>query len=36
MVLLFILGSNFGGGGQVRGLLGEGRRRWCEELSRIG
>jgi hypothetical protein len=29
--LLFILGSNLGGGGPVRGLRGGGRRGWCEE-----
>ncbi len=28
---LFILGSNLGGVGQVRGLWGGGRRGWCEE-----
>jgi len=25
-----------GGGGQVRGLRGGGRRGWCEEWSRSG
>ena len=34
--LLFILGSNFGGGGPVRGLWGGGRRVWCEEWARSG
>jgi hypothetical protein len=29
--LLFILGSNLGGGRSVRGLQGGGRRGWCEE-----
>jgi hypothetical protein len=31
LVLLFILGSNLGGVGQVRGLRGGGRRGWCKE-----
>jgi hypothetical protein len=31
VVLLFILGSNLGGGGPVRGLRGGGRRGRCEE-----
>jgi hypothetical protein len=34
--LLFILGSNLGGVGQVRGLRGGGRRGWCEEWARSG
>jgi hypothetical protein len=34
--LLFILGSNLGGGGQVRGLRGGGRGGWCEEWARSG
>jgi hypothetical protein len=34
--LLFILGSNLGGGGPVRGLRGGGRRGWCEEWARSG
>jgi hypothetical protein len=34
VVLLFILGSNSVGVGQVRGLRGEGRRGWCEEWAR--
>ena len=29
----FILGSNLGGVGPVRGLRGEGRGGWCEELA---
>ena len=31
VVLLFILGSNLGGVGPVRGLRGGGRGGWCEE-----
>ena len=31
MVILFVLGSNLGGVGRVRGLRGGGRRGWCEE-----
>jgi hypothetical protein len=34
--LLFILGSNLGGVGPVRGLRGGGRRGWCEEWARSG
>jgi hypothetical protein len=29
--LLFILGSNLGGVGPVRGVRGGGRRGWCED-----
>jgi hypothetical protein len=36
VVLLFILGSNLGGVGPVRGLRGGGRRGWCEEWARSG
>ncbi len=36
LVLLFILGSNLGGVGPVRGLLGGGRRGWCDEWARSG
>ena len=36
VVLLFILGSNFGGVGPVRGLRGGGRGGWCEEWVRSG
>ena len=32
----FILGSNLGGVGPVRGLRGEGRGGWCEEWARSG
>jgi hypothetical protein len=35
-VLLFILGSSLDGVGPVRGLLGGGRRGWCEEWARSG
>jgi hypothetical protein len=35
-VLLFILGSNLGGVGPVRGLRGGGRGGWCEEWARSG
>ena len=34
--LLFILGSNLGGGVPVRGLRGGRRRVWCEEWARSG
>jgi hypothetical protein len=34
VVLLFILGSNLGGEGPVKGLRGGGRRGWCEEWAR--
>jgi hypothetical protein len=33
-VLLFILGSNLGGVGPVRGLRGRGRRWWCEDWAK--
>jgi hypothetical protein len=36
LFLLFILGSNLGGGRPVRGLRGGGRRGWCEEWARSG
>jgi hypothetical protein len=36
VVLLFILGSNLGGVGPVRGLRGGGRGGWCEEWARSG
>jgi hypothetical protein len=36
VVLLFILGSNLGGVGPVRGLQGGGRGGWCEEWARSG
>ena len=36
VILLFILGSNLGGVGPVRGLRGGGRRGWCEEWARSG
>jgi hypothetical protein len=36
LVLLFILGSNLGGVGPVRGLRGRGRGGWCEEWARSG
>jgi hypothetical protein len=36
VVLLFILGSNLGGVGPVRGLRGGGRGGWCEEWVRSG
>jgi hypothetical protein len=36
VILLFILGSNLGGVGPVRGLRGGGRGRWCEEWARSG
>jgi hypothetical protein len=35
-VLLFILGSSFGGVGPVRGLRGGERGGWCEESARSG
>ncbi len=35
-VLLFILGSNFGGVGPERGLRGGGTRGWCEEWAWSG
>ena len=35
-VLLFILGSNLGGVGPVRGLRGGVRGGWCEEWARSG
>ena len=35
-VLLFILGSNWGGVRPERGLRGGGRRGWCEEWARSG
>jgi hypothetical protein len=35
-VLLFILGSNFGGVGPERGPRGGGRKGWCEEWARSG
>jgi hypothetical protein len=34
--LHFILESNWGGEGPVRGLRGGGRRGWCEEWARSG
>jgi len=34
--LLFILGSNLGGVGPVRGLRGRGRRGRCEEWAKSG
>jgi hypothetical protein len=36
VVLIFILGPNFGRVGPDRGLQGEGRRGWCEEWARSG
>jgi hypothetical protein len=36
VVLLFILESNLGGVGPVRGLRGGGRGGWCEEWVRSG
>jgi hypothetical protein len=36
VVLLFILGSNLGGVGPVRGLRRGGRRGWCEKWARSG
>jgi hypothetical protein len=36
VVPLFILGSNLGGVGPVRGLRGGGRGGWCEEWARRG
>jgi hypothetical protein len=36
VVLLFILGSNLGGVGPVRGLRGGARGGWCEEWARSG
>ena len=36
VILLFILGSNLGGVGPVRGLRGGGRGGWCEEWARSG
>ena len=36
VVLLFILGSNLGGVGPVRGLRGGGRRGWCGKLAKRG
>jgi hypothetical protein len=36
VVLVFILGSNLGGVGPVRGLWGGGRGGWCEEWARSG
>ena len=35
-VLFFILGSNLGGVGLVRGLRGVGRRGWRDEWARSG
>jgi Zn-dependent membrane protease YugP len=35
-VLLFILGSNLGGVGPVRGLRGGERGGWCKEWARSG
>jgi hypothetical protein len=35
-VLLFILGSNWGGVGPERGLRGGGEKGWCEEWARSG